>query len=142
MKYAKIIILTMLLSSCSSGRISYNIDGFRVKGAIPKKFEKNILTSIHETEYHFKYPDSSIIYITNERGTPSINYHNIDSDSIAIQKSFLSNMEGDTLTLKGVDDNGLHWKNIKIKKGSVGYLNVPKSRKAEFDKAIEKLQIR
>lgn len=142
MKHTKIIVLTLLLASCSSGKITYNIDGFKVKGEIPMKFEKYIMSSIHETEYHFKYPDSSIIYITNERGTPSINYHNIDSDSIAIQKSFLSNMEGDTLTLKGIDDNNLHWKNVKLKKGSVGYLNVPKSRKAEFDKALEKLQIR
>ncbi len=51
-------------------------------------------------------------------------------------------MENDTLTLQGKDKFGRYWKNKKLKEISIGYLNVPESRKIDFDKAISSIKIK
>lgn len=110
---------------------------------IPKNYEENnFKRSLESEEKQFTYADASMIYITNEKGTPIANYNNIDSDSIAIQKSFLALMENDTLTLQGKYKLGKYWKNKKLKEISIGYLNVPENRKADFDKAISSIKMK
>ena len=43
----------------------------------------------------------------------------------------------DTLTLEGIDTNGLYWKEVFRGKICVGYSKVNESNKSSFDKAIE-----
>ena len=140
-----IITVLLIIVSCKSTQesgISYSTNTIRAKAVFPEGFTKEIVEAGQNTEYHFLYSDSSVIYITDEKGTPTINYKNIDNDSIAIQKSFLASMENDTLTLQGKDKLGRYWKNKKLKEISIGYLNVPESRKADFDKAISSIKIK
>lgn len=140
-----IIAILLIIVSCKAiqeSNITYSTNVVKAKAMIPKGFNKEIIEAGQDTEYRFLYSDSSLIYITDEKGTPIINYKNIDSDSIAIQKSFLALMENDTLTLQGQDKSGKYWKNKKLKEISIGYLNVPENRKEDFDKAISSIKIK
>lgn len=140
-----IISILLIIVSCKTTQessISYSTNSIKAKAILPEGFTKEIIEAGQNTEYHFLYSDSSIIYITDEKGTPTINYKNIDNDSIAIQKSFLASMENDTLTLQGKNELGKYWKNKKLKEISIGYLNVPESRKADFDKAISSIKMK
>lgn len=145
--------MLFLVASCSSQKElakikfkSFDVEtqkGYVYRFFIPKGYEENNLKrSLESEEKQFVYSDTSMIYITNEEGTPITNYKNIDSDSIAIQRSFLALMENDTLTLQGQDKSGKYWKNKKLKEISIGYLNVPESRKADFDKAISSIKLK
>lgn len=135
-KYYIVLILLTLTTSCSVNRVSYKVEGLKLNGYIPKGFKKKIIQSSHELEYNFEYIDGAKIYITSEGGTPSANYHNIEKDSVALQESFFAYINKDILTLKGVDKKHLYWLNIKLKGGSIGYLNIPKYRLNDFNKAI------
>lgn len=134
-----------MIVSCKAtqeSNIIYSSNVIKAKATVPEGFTKEIIEAGQNTEHHFLYSDSSLIYITDEQGTPTINYKNINNDSIAIQKSFLASMENDTLTLQGKDNLGRYWKNKKLKEISIGYLNVTESRKADFDKAILSIKIK
>ncbi|MBN9284873.1 MULTISPECIES: hypothetical protein [unclassified Flavobacterium] len=48
-------------------------------------------------------------------------------------KAFLTK---DTITLEGIDQNGLYWKNKFNGEVNIGYLNIPKEKKEEFDKIL------
>ncbi|WP_062061809.1 hypothetical protein [Aquimarina longa] len=140
-----IIIGLLFIISCKTtqkSNVTYFTNTIKVNAVIPKGFKKEIIEVGHNIEYHFLYPDSSLIYITDEKGTPTVNYKNIDSDSIAIQKSFLASMENDTLTLQGKDKHGRYWKNKKLKEVSVGYFNVPENKKTDFEQAISSIKIK
>lgn len=140
-----LITALLIIISCNASQVSvvnYSTNTIKAKAKLPKGFTKKIVEAGQNTEYHFLYADSSVIYITDEKGTPIINYKNIENDSIAIQKSFLASMENDTLTLQGKDKLGRYWKNKKLKEVSIGYLNVPKSRKAAFDKALSSIKMK
>ncbi len=141
----KLVTLLMVIFSCKSTQdvnITYQTNSIKAKAEIPDNFTKEIIEKGQDIEYRFSYSDSSMIYITDESGTPELNYNNIDNDSTAIQKSFLASMENDTLTLQGKDKLGRFWKNKKLKSISIGYLNVPEARKSEFDKAISSIKIK
>jgi hypothetical protein len=105
-----------------------------------------------ESENQYIYNDSSFIYISNFKNTP--NYYNIKElgDSIfqfrfqneelvselnqLIAKSIFNPLP-DTFELSGQQKSGLYWKDIKLGQISVGYVNVPKEKRAIFDEAIE-----
>jgi len=140
-----IVVILLIIVSCKATQessVSYSTNSIKAKAILPKGFTKEIIEAGQNTEYRFLYSDSSIIYITDEKGTPTINYKNIDNDSIAIQKSFLASMENDTLTLQGKNELGKYWKNKKLKEISIGYLNVSENRKADFDKAISSIKMK
>ncbi|WP_339609469.1 hypothetical protein [uncultured Planktosalinus sp.] len=142
-KYTIIIALTFLVGCKTTEKsIHFSTKIVDAKTSLPKGFEKEIIEHGNDIEHRFIYPDSSVFYITEENGTPTINYNNIDSDSTSIQKSFLATMENDTLTLRGIDKYGKYWKNKRLKAVSIGYLNATKNRKIEFDKSISTLRIK
>ncbi len=88
-----IITVLLIIVSCKATQessINYSTNTVKAKAILPEGFTKEIVEAGQNTEYHFLYSDSSVIYITDEKGTPTINYKNIDNDSIAIQKNFFS----------------------------------------------------
>lgn len=108
---------------------------------VPKGYEINLIEGGNEwKEKQFKYSDSSILYINNENGVPTINYENITSDTLSAKDSFLSNTFPDTLTMSGVDAQGKYWKNKKYKEINIGYVNVSKEKLKEFDKVVSSLK--
>lgn len=134
MKYFTIIVFCLIIScSTLSESVTYKNSKTKVKLRLEKGFDKQIIEQGQDLLYKFTYPDESVLYITDESGTPSINYKNIDNSPSGIQKSFISNIEGSTLTLQGVDENGKYWKNKKLKNISIGYLNTSEKHRKQFD---------
>ena len=82
----------------------------------------------------YLFSDSSLFYITTFSNTN--NYEEIRrQDSYADR--FSAFHSGDTITLNGVDKQGLYWKDRLIKNGvTIGYSKVSSKNKDDFDKAI------
>ncbi len=87
----------------------------------------------------FKYKDSSIVYITDVN-VGGLNYNNIE-DTGKLDSLFYVKYKKGILLQKGVDKNGCYWANYFYKEYSVGYKNVPKMRKEEFDKLISDIHV-
>lgn len=140
-------LFLILIFSCSinKGLTSLTFKGF--DNLNKKKYHytlfppKDFILKVIEggNEWHEKqcvYSDNSILYINNENGIPTINFHNISKDSLSMKKNFSTFISGDTLTVFGVDNQGNHWKNKRYKQINIGYLNVSNERLEEFDKAL------
>ena len=84
----------------------------------------------------YKYPDSSTFYISDEDGNTSLNYDNIRDNKIQSDKSFMAFANKDTITLQGVDKKGNYWKNRFDGEVNIGYLNITKERKEEYEKML------
>ncbi len=153
-------------SELVSCRLKYDSHTSKVKLRIPSNYVKHylsIVTSMYSDNiHHYVYRDSSEIYINNSETLSFPNYYNImrlnnkDSElrlqneelivavnkSLAEKKRPLLPVAPDYYELSGTDANGLYWKDIKIGKISVGYLNVPEDQKQSFDNALSTLQIK
>lgn len=105
---------------------------------LPAGFEKYIVEGGHEKEFRYVYPDSSIIYITNdpEGGSP-LNYENICKKDKGL---FIKKLNNDTLYLEGAQENNLFWKENKLGRITVGYVNVPKKKKELYDSSINSIE--
>ncbi|KIX21482.1 hypothetical protein SY27_07180 [Flavobacterium sp. 316] len=123
------------------GYNNLNRNNYNYTFVIPNGYEINVIEGGSEwKEKQFKYTDSSILYINNEKGVPTINYENIMSDTLSIKESFLSNASQDILTISGIDSQGKYWKNIKYKEINIGYLNVTEDKLKEFDEILSSLK--
>lgn len=112
---------------------------YSYKVSIPNGFTIKEIESGNEwREKRCQYSDNLIFYINDENSIPSINYKNIEADKDNMTKYLTS--KNDTLTIWGIDKQGRYWKNKKWKNINLGYLNVPKERRNEFDKAISTLR--
>ena len=114
------------------------------------------ISSIEEKERRFIYSDSSFVYISSFFISP--NYYNIKTlgDSIYNyrfqNKSLLKKLNTlslnhqkllpDTFELSGISKNGLFWKDIYIGSVSIGYRDVLKKQKVEFDNFLRSLRIK
>lgn len=106
--------------------------------SIPKGY--NLDKDDYNPEYKeivYNYDDSSRIYITdNALGGSSLNGDNKMAQGInSIKRKSLN----DSLYMKGMQKDGKYWKENILNDIVIGYLNVPKERKADFDKAIASL---
>lgn len=105
-----------------------------IKIRIPKNYVFEGLQGDHELEHRYWYPDSSVIYITTFANT--MNYEEIRRQNTYYNRINALN-SNDTLTLKGININGLYWKDILLKSGiTIGYSRIPRNRIEEFEKAI------
>jgi hypothetical protein len=137
-----------MLLSCTTGvkTISYKVyEGEKqfkhiYKLDIPKGYKLFRWTGGHEDQCEFWYPDSSVIYLTKNLGSTSINDKNIRRQENAYSKRFKAFLENDSITLSGFDTAGLYWKEIKLKSFCYGYAKVPKEKKYFFDKALSSLK--
>ena len=100
---------------------------------ISKGYKYEGLIGDHEIEKRYWYPDSAIIYITNFNNT--LNYNNIIKQGTYYSR-FDAIHSNDTLTLSGQDSLGMFWKDRKLQYITVGYSNVPLSKKSLFDTTI------
>jgi hypothetical protein len=89
-------------------------------------------------EYQLIFPDSSVIYITNNIESGSrLNYKNRYKDNaIIIRRS----NENDSLLLGGMQTNGRFWKEYFIKDMVVGYCNVNADNKIIYDETLSTLR--
>jgi hypothetical protein len=144
MKIAKYIIV-FLFVSCSTTKnmthVKYNSyvgnTALKLRMEIPKGYKQIILERGTDLEKQYWYPDSSVIYITSDL-ISYLNNDNIRATGRSGDRDFLL----DSLTLGGIDKNGLYWKDIKMKKMCVGYVSVPKSKKKQFEDALKSIKIK
>ncbi len=90
--------------------------------------------------YSYCYNDSSILYMTN---TISPNYNNIEGEGLLSKLAdykFNSHNATDTLDVSGIDNKGACWRELRIGKVSIGYMNVPLGKKVEFDGILSTLK--
>lgn len=124
----------------------------KIRMKIPKNVLENYSTAAGwEKTTIYLYPDSSLIYIANsDTGHP--NSKNISDLGNNVEKYRFQGIAchfgsypilPDISKLEGQDQNSLYWKDIYCTMGvSIGYLKVPKDKKAEYDQALESLRMK
>ena len=117
---------------------------------IPKKYKLQTFVGGHgEKEQVYTFSDSVKVYVT-DLPVSMLNYNNILSlgDSVAnkrfegtelkaaVAKALGQSYVLETLILQGKTSNGLYWKDIRMGDVSIGYVNVPLSKKEQFDSVL------
>lgn len=140
MKKVLFFIILIASVSCVSQKQGQTIfqsvkGGDKYKFSIPKGYiDEKRFAGDNEYSQEYYYSDSSIFYITTFRNTT--NYEEIRKQETYYQR-FNALNEGDTITLKGINDHGLYWKDRLLKGGvTIGYSNVNSNSKSEFDKSV------
>jgi hypothetical protein len=147
------LVLIIIFFSCASKKdltiIKYNgysnskKQNYSYKINIKKGFKiKEIHGGNEWIQKEYIYVDNSTFYISNEDGNTSLNYNNIRNDKFQSDKSIMAFSSNDTITLQGIDKNGKYWKNKYDGEVNIGYLNIPKEKKEEFDKIISSVIIK
>jgi hypothetical protein len=104
---------------------------------IPKSAKLIKITAGGEgKEYHYLYPDSSLIYITDMSGAGTINEQLIDKNQDNYNKRF----SADTASFEGIKEDSTYWKEVKWYKLFYGYSNVPLSKKNIYDKVLSSVK--
>jgi hypothetical protein len=162
MKYLFFSFFAMIFLSCKITRrislINYKIDYNNEKPHKIETYSMNIprgyklefvIGESSEIEQQYTYKDSSKMYITNSGGS-SFTYNYIKKlgdtvaskrfESLDLKKHLMKELGEvyivDTMILQGKTSDKLYWKDIRIDNISIGYADVPETRKAEFDKAL------
>ncbi len=133
----KIILLLSFLFVFSCGTKSINrlyehfLCDYRI--TIPAGYSEIILDNGEEHVLLYKYPDSSVFYMAYNTTLNIENLHKEEKYLIWLDDFY----KGDTNTYEGKNLANKYWKDhILERMTSIGYLNVPKERKKEFDEAI------
>lgn len=87
-------------------------------------------------EHRYWYSDSSLIYLSDASGLVSVNEQSIRNQEGASYRKNLS----DSILLKGVNNNGNYWVEVKYKGLLYGYSNVPPNKKQLYDSAIQSVK--
>lgn len=154
------ILSLLLFVSCNTNTaiVSYsyrNLPNCTLR--IPKGYEEWIITSEHEREQQYYYDDSSFFYISNNQY--NANYKNIEmlGDSIfnfrfqdKVLWEVLNENLGtelypilpDAFELSGKDEDSLYWRDIVVGEISIGYVNVPSSKKTFYDSCLNSYAIK
>ena len=128
--------LPLLLSCCSYKNLSLVTYKTKYTLNILRGYELTKFSDYHGIkEYYATYPDSSVVYLTAEKGGIA----NADKLSKYGSNISLKMLIADTLTLHGIDKKGFYWREQKMADIIVGYYNVPEVRKREFDTYLESL---
>ncbi len=108
----------------------------RFKMSIPVGYEKVLIEGSHENEVQFVYPDSSIIYFSNDLISGSFsNWKNLESISTKTSDYLYQ----DTIRNEGFSDKG-YWRELKLKDVIIGYLNAPLDKKEAYNGALESIR--
>lgn len=131
--------VSFLLLSCSSSKqFVYNYVNFdynqnmKIVLNVPKKYK---VFKINEKELKLTYKDSCVIFFSYDKlGGTVTNGKNRFNEGIGI---IYRENYNDSIFLEGIDKENLYWKEYFLDDVIIGYINVPFSKKNEFDKAIE-----
>ena len=109
---------------------------------IPKGgvLDKKIHTGDYHSEFRVNYPDSSIIYITNNEVRGSVlNFENRVRQGFDVyRKEHLL----DTISVSAQLLNGDYWRETILGQVVVGYINVPSNKTERYDKSISTIRIK
>ena len=106
---------------------------------VPRAYRLTRVLGSHETELRLTYPDSSVLYLTDDvKSGSALNYPNFAASGRTYPQLLLQ----DTLTAHGTQANGRKWKQVKALGVVIGYVNVPPAREPDFEQALASLQRR
>lgn len=136
-----LILFSSFVFSCSPyKKVTLKTETFMSRGKV-QKFEMNIpkgyRTSDSDLSQYllkmFVYPDSAVLYISLD-----IHYqHSLNKENWIKCSDALSG----TKCEEGLQDNDKYWKEVMSKNLVVGYYNVSKTQKEEFDKALNSIRL-
>lgn len=141
MRLFNLTLLILLFASCTTSskakRIKFKYyEGERshkVIVQVPNGFSlTKIYTGGEGEEHRYRYSDSSLIYISDAKGNTTVNEQLIRQQDGAYSRKFLS----DSIMLKGTDEKGNYWQEVKYKGILYGYSNVPPEKKQLYDNAM------
>lgn len=141
------IIWLVIFSSCvtikDAGTIKFKyyegMKSHKIIMQVPKDFKLiKIYTGGEGEEHRYWYSDSSLIYISDAKGLTSYNEQLIRQQEGAYSRKFLS----DSIMLKGTNEKGSYWEEIKYKGLLYGYSNVPPDKKQLYDNAMSSVKFK
>lgn len=104
---------------------------------VPRGYRLMRVLGSHETELRLTYPDSSVLYLTDDvKSGSALNYPNFAASGHTYHQLLLQ----DTLTAHGTQANDRKWKQVKALGVIIGYVNVPLAREPNFEQALASLQ--
>ena len=137
-----VLMIIVVFLSCANNRIVEEVKYQPVKGKVafclrvPIGFRLQKIEGSHELEQQYWYPDSSVLYVTNDRTVSVINYDRVYGlGDVYYARQF----ECDTMTVSGVN-RGLHWKDRKYGEVTIDYAHVSEEKTKLFDSALESIQ--
>lgn len=136
-----LLLSVMLVASCKAQRIvKFTAGEFKYLLDIPGNYNVSEVVDDHGfREHRIVYPDSSIIYITNDTRSGGA------TNTVKAKKYgngiYLKILSSDTLNISGKEDDE-YWREQKIDDIVVGYMNVPLNKKDEYDMALSTLRRR
>ena len=106
---------------------------------VPRGYRLTRVLGSHETELRLTYPDSAVLYLTDDVTAGSaLNAAHFAASGRTYPQLLLQ----DTLTVRGTQANHRKWKQVKALGVVIGYVNVPAAREQEFEQALATLQRR
>ena len=129
----------MLCSSCIAQKtVKFSTGGLKYIMEVPLGYKLSKVTDDHRyIEHRFIYPDSSIIYITNDdKSGGAVNTIKAKEYGEGVYLKILSS---DTLNISG-NEADKYWREQKDNKIVIGYINVPPDKKEQYDKALATLR--
>lgn len=106
---------------------------------VPREYRLMRVLGDHETELRLTYPDSAVLYLTDDVTAGSaLNAAHFAASGRTYQQLLLQ----DTLSARGTQANHRKWKQVKAMGVVIGYVNVPAAREQEFEQALATLQRR
>ena len=93
-----------------------------------------------EVDWQILYPDSSIIYISNE----FLRFYYLNQENLLNEgyKNYTYNSTNDTIVNSGFNSKSKYWKDIACTGFVRGYINVNPDMKPVYDKSIKVVKIR
>lgn len=141
MRPFNVILLMLFFASCATSikakRIKFKyyegVRSHKVIMQVPNGFRlTKIYTGGEGAEYRYWYSDSSLIYVSDAKGNTTVNERLIRQQDGAYSRKFVS----DSIMLKGTDERGNYWQEVKYKGVLYGYSNVPPEKKQLYDNAM------
>lgn len=106
---------------------------------VPQGFneDKMLLDTNGGKEQYYYYPSGALFYFTNK-----VTWNTENDSLIRVQQGSRFSPKRASYTYKGVDRNGLYWKEVRINDFRYGYSYVPKSLVGPFDDALNAIRFR
>ncbi|MBN1951787.1 MAG: hypothetical protein JW801_11340 [Bacteroidales bacterium] len=136
-----IYIALLIIFGCSvHKKVAFKTETFASAGKelkyamlVPRGYIKCVSNMDNYILKEFSYPDSAILYI-------SLDFNFANSPN---HKNWIKCLKSEGIKCEeGIQENNKYWREILVKDLVLGYYNVNKSQKEEFDKAIESLKLK
>lgn len=103
---------------------------------VPKGFtrEKMVLDTVGGKEQFYNYANGAIVYFSKD-----ISW--LTENALLVRQAKRSSNDG-TVVWKGIDKDGLYWKEIKMEGFRFGYSYVPPAALEQFEQAVNFVRVR